>query len=273
MKKFSVLKTSSLILASYFILSFCSCSHERPKSDTKNGYYSEIDIQSLVLDKLYLKQYIANSNELKEVLSRFNTLYKELYIFNFPNTHQEYKIFSHVNNEFVNVGIISKTGTKIYIDFFFYDTYYLVHEKYYFKFDLSKKLEKMQKEVIYNDYESNYSYKVIEEEKTKAYSFCWTENNSVFEISLIINNGYKIKFSYDLLNNVEVEVSSEEYLYLFNSLHTNFKNNTLSLFIDDNFQILLNILKNGENETIYFEYKEIYKKLNSLTPKIRNRVK
>lgn len=273
MKKFSILKTSSLILASYFILSFCSCNNGHTKSEAQNSHYAEIDIESLVLDKLYLKQYIANSNELKEALSRFSTIYTELYIFNFPNTYQEYKIFSYVNNEFINVGIISKSGTKIYFDFFLYDTYYLVQEKYYFKFDLSKKLEKMQQELVYSDYESNYSYKEKEEEKTKTYSFCCAENNSVFEISLIINNGYKIKFSYDLLNNVEVEISLEEYECLLNSLSNNFKNKTLSLFINDNFEIFFNILKKAENETIYFEYQEIYEKLVGLTPKSRNRVK
>lgn len=275
MKKFNLIRTSSLILASYFIIGFSACSNTKKTPNAVLKYHTEVTIDQIIKDYLELDKYLEKSQKLKQVLDEFCKAYKheKIYKFSLPTTYNSYSLFILKGSELIEIGCISKEGTKINIEYLIVEENSKIKEIYVFDFDLSKNLKKINRETTYFDYQSNYGYKVTEENDKKIFSFCCNENNSIFEISLVKNDKYILIFSYDLLNNVEVEITFDEYKVLYDSLIGKHKLNDLSTFVKDNEKLLFDILKRGENNTIYFEYDSIYEILNDLTSNGRIRVK
>lgn len=275
MKKFNLLRASSLILASYFIIGFSSCSNQKKQDngfEIKN-YYQETNLNNLLIDNLGLTDYINKSVEFREAISNFNNLYNNIYIFSFPSTYQEYQLFTYNNEEMINVGYFSKSGTKITFEFITSEENYDKTEVHFFKYDLAKNLEKYEKTIIYLSQNNNSSYREVTNENECSYSFVYGKDSNEFEVALIKSENYLLRFTYELLNNVEVLITEEEYNILLNSLTNKFKQNDLSSFLSDNKDLLFELLKKGEEETISFEYDSIYKKLNDLTSNGRTRVK
>ena len=127
MKKFNLLRASSLILSSYFIIGFSSCSYSIKNSN--NSHYVEININDLILEKLKIEEYLKNSCELKEVFNKFEKDYesKNVYIFNIPRTYQEYQFYVYDGKDYINIGYISKNGNELVLEYLINDNHLVIY--------------------------------------------------------------------------------------------------------------------------------------------------
>lgn len=259
MKKFNLLKASSLILSSYFIIGFSSCSNSIKNSN--NSHYVEININDLILEKLKIEEYLENSCELKEVFNKFEKDYESenVYIFNIPRTYQEYQFYVYDGKDYINIGYISKNGNELVLEYLINDNRYVKNLKYFFEFNYKNILKKYSLEITYTNLENKYSYK---EYSNLDKSIIYNQGNSILEI--IFSEDNKIKFRYDLVNNIEVDISEEEYNILKNNLIELYNQNKLELFFKNNKNLLLEILSRSEKNFVYYEYDAIYEALNNI---------
>lgn len=273
MKKFNLLKASSLILASYFIVGFSSCSdsQNQVKDSFSKIYYEEIELTKLLQDNLNMEIYLANSRYLQDSINKFKITYPKIYIFNISRTYHEYQIYVYDKDNYINVGYISKNGNEITLEYFVYENGYKKNIKHTSIFKFSFKLKKYYEEITYEDLETNYGFKEYSEYNAK--SLIYNENKSIFEIILSDNEQYFIKFRYDLINNIEISLNEVEYNILKNSLVEKYKHNNLAFFIKDNEKLLFDILKRSESNSVYFEYDSIFETLEVLCNKSRIRIK
>lgn len=259
MKKFNLLRASSLILSSYFIIGFSSCSNSLRNSN--NNHYVEININDLILEKLKIEDYLKNSAELKEIFNKFEKDYETdtLYIFNIPRTYQEYQFYVYDGKDYINIGYILKNGNELTLEYIINDNKYVKNLKYFFEFNYKKVLKKYSSEITYMNLENNYSYR---EYSNLDKSIIYNHGNSVLEIILKQNN--KIKFRYDLVNNIELDISEEEYNILLNNLIKLYSENKLELYLINNKNLLLEILSRGKKAFVYYEYDAIYDAINNI---------
>ena len=142
------------------------------------------------------------------------------------------------------------------LEYLINDNGYVKNLKYFFEFNYQKKLKKYSSEITYTNLEHKYSYK---EYSNLDKSIIYNQGNSILEI--IFSEDNKIKFRYDLVNNIEVDISEEEYNILMNNLIELYNQNKLELFFKNNKNLLLEILSRSEKNFVYYEYDAIYEAL------------
>ena len=135
MKKFNLLRASSLILSSYFIIGFSSCSNSLKRN---NSRYIETNINDIIYEKLEIDDYLKYSSELKNVFDNFENEYENIYIFNIPRTYQEYQFYVYDGKDYINIGYILKNGNELTLEYIINDNEYVKNLKYFFEFNYQK---------------------------------------------------------------------------------------------------------------------------------------
>lgn len=277
MKRFNLLKASSLVLASYFILGFSSCSNLKKQDNDSiiNSYYKEIEFNKLIFDNLNIKEFLDNSLELRCIINEFQKNYSNevIYTFNIPRTYQEYQLYIYDGNNYINIGYVLKNGNEFIIEYFIYENGYKKNIKHTSLFNFSHELKDYYNEFTYEDLKTNYSYKEYFKDKENLKSLLYNDGKSVFEIVLSNNEQYLIKFSGDLFSNIEIDITEEEYNILMNNLIEKYYQNDLVNFIKENECLLFNILERRQKYSPYYEYNLIFNMLNELCSKSRIREK
>ncbi|MBO5095996.1 MAG: hypothetical protein J6B98_03900 [Bacilli bacterium] len=276
MKKFNLLRASSLILSSYFIIGFSSCSKLKQSNNiAMQNHYEEIDFNTLLFQKLNIDEYLNNSEKLQIIVENFRKKYNDeaLYIFGLPITYKEYKLFIYDGTDYVNIGYISKNGNDLVIEYFINENGYKKIVKHTLIFNFSREIKRYYDEITYEDLKNGYSYKEYYGYSGNLSSLVYKEDKSIFEIILNNNDRNTIIFKYDLVNSVESNISEEEHDILVNSLLEKYNQKDLEMFIKENESMLFNILKRSENDSVYYEYDAIFEMLDELSLKSRVRTK